>query len=95
MRVTVINNTYNVGCSGFKERYASSNKPIRVCHFHPTNRIAWDTFARDRNRLGEIVLPDSLVRLFLNYFGDKIQKFKYKGERGYDGDWRKPKLDSN
>jgi len=48
-RVTILNPTYNVGCSGFVKRYEASIKPIRVCHLHPTNRIAWETHRLDRN----------------------------------------------
>jgi hypothetical protein len=48
-RVTVLNPTYNVGCSGFVKRYKHAIKPIKVCHLHPTNRIAWETHCLDRN----------------------------------------------
>jgi hypothetical protein len=48
-RVTILNPTYNVGCSGFVKRYNNSIKPIKVCHLHPDNRIAWETHRLDRN----------------------------------------------
>jgi hypothetical protein len=48
-RVTILNPTYNVGCSGFAKRYNKSIKPVRVCHLHPNNRIAWETHRLDRN----------------------------------------------
>jgi len=48
-RITILNPTYNVGCSGFLKRYDRAIKPIKVCHLHPTNRIAWETHRLDRN----------------------------------------------
>ena len=48
-RIAILNNTFNVGCSGFVPRWERSIKPIKVCHLHPTNRIAWETHALDRN----------------------------------------------
>jgi hypothetical protein len=66
-RVTVLNSTFNLGCSGFVERYQRSLKPILVSHFHPTNRLAWDTHVNDRNGCGRSASPrlvDLLVRRF-------------------------------
>ena len=48
-RVTVLNPTYNVGCSGFKERLERSLKPVRASHFHPNNRLAWETHVLNRH----------------------------------------------
>lgn len=48
-RITTLNPTYNIGCSGFVERCKRSTKPICVCHFHPQNRIAVETHLLDRN----------------------------------------------
>lgn len=87
-KVTMLDQTYNLGCSSFVERYNRAEKPIKVCHFHPGNRLAWDTFVRDRNRLNIKVINNKLVDLFLDYFSSKIKSFRYQGERGYDGDWR-------
>jgi hypothetical protein len=67
-RVTVINSTYNVGCSGFAKRYERAIKPIRVSHFHPTNRIAWETHALDRNCLGYKSVSDRLEKLIRKFF---------------------------
>jgi len=53
-RVTVLNTTYNVGCSGFFPRIYKAEKPIKVCHLNPQNRIAWETHRLDRNGLAEI-----------------------------------------
>jgi len=67
-RVTVINNTFNVGCSGYVVRYKRSVLPLRVCHFHPDNRIAWETHALDRNNIGEIGITIRLERLIRKYY---------------------------
>jgi hypothetical protein len=76
-RVTTLNSTWNVGCSGFVKRYQNAEKPIKVVHFHPTNRIAWDTHVRDRNGLGEVSVSDRLKQLFVRQYGDRISRFKY------------------
>lgn len=86
--VTMLDQSYNLGCSSFVERYLRSDKPIKVCHFTPLNRLAWDTFVRDRNRINVRVINDRLIGLFITYFGDQIEKYTYHGERGYDGDWK-------
>jgi len=87
-RVTTLNNTYNVGCSGYAVRYERSEKPLKGVHFHPTNRIAWDTHARNRNGIStEAAISGDLRKLLKKYFGDVIGKFKYEDmdERGpYD-----------
>ena len=62
-RVTCLDSTYNVGCSGFAPRYTRSIKPIRVCHFHPNNRIAWELHALDTKELGERAITVRLERL--------------------------------
>lgn len=67
-RVTVLNNTFNVGCSGYVERYERSIKPIHVAHFHPYNRIAWETHCLDRNGLGVRGLVPRLERLIRKYY---------------------------
>ena len=70
---------FNLGCSGFKERYNRSDKPIKVVHFHPTNRIAWDTHTRNRNNIdSSAVIPTRLKDLFLRYWGDSIKQYTYE-----------------
>jgi hypothetical protein len=77
-RVTLLNNTFNVGCSGFVKRYEASIKPICVCHFHPYNRIAWETHTMDRNQIGDDKIPVSrrLERLIRKYYTDLPIKLK-------------------
>lgn len=67
-RVTVVNNTFNVGCSGYVKRYERGLKPLRVAHFHPDNRIAWETHALDRNEIGEIGITVRLERIIRKYW---------------------------
>jgi len=66
-RVTVLNTTFNLGCSGFVKRYERAIKPIHASHFHPTNRIAWESHALNRSGLGyRSVSPrlEALLRRF-------------------------------
>ncbi len=67
-RVTVVDNTYNVGCSGFVKRYNRSEKPVKVLHFNPMNKISWETHGLDRNRLGEIAVSERLENLLRKYY---------------------------
>jgi len=67
-RVSILNRTYNVGCSGFIPRFNNSLKPIHVCHFHPYNGIAWEMHALDREELGEIAVTIRLERLLRKYY---------------------------
>lgn len=67
-RVTNVDNTFNVGCSGYVKRWARSIKPIRVCHFHPYNRIAWETHGLDRNGIGRICVTDRLKKTLKKYY---------------------------
>lgn len=67
-RVTVVNNTFNVGCSGFGPRFERSIKPVRVCHFHPHRGQAWSTFVLDKHNLNEVVLTVRLERLLRKHY---------------------------
>lgn len=67
-RVTTINNTFNVGCSGYVKRWDRSIKPIHVCHFHPYNNIAWETHALDRNGLDVKGIEGRLESLLKRYY---------------------------
>jgi len=66
-RVSTLNYTYNVGCSGFIKRYNKSIKPIHVCHFHPTNKLAWETHALNRTGCG-ISISYRLEKLIRQYY---------------------------
>ncbi|WP_455388381.1 hypothetical protein [Petrachloros mirabilis] len=67
-RVTLLNSTYNVGCSNFAERYARSSKPVRVCHFHPDCRAHIRTHLLGQNDLHVCTTSDRLSRLLQRHF---------------------------
>ncbi len=47
-------------------------------HFHPTNRIAWDTHARNRCGIGaEATISKNLRSVLLAHFGDAISNYAY------------------
>lgn len=69
-RIAILNNTFNVGCSGFVPRYERSIKPIKVCHLHPTNRIAFETHVLDRNGQDMRSVSPRLEQLLRRYFKD-------------------------
>lgn len=83
-RVTVLNTTYNVGCSGFVPRYERATKPIKVCHFHPTNKIAWETHVLDRNGLDEGPVTLRLERLVRKYYPENAVELSDKGKKKAD-----------
>jgi len=80
-RVTILNSTFNVGCSGFVKRYQRATKPVLVCHMHPTNRIAWDTHVNDRNEIGERAVSPRLMELLVRRFHDGVPPRKLKRDR--------------
>ncbi|NDG53596.1 MAG: hypothetical protein EBY39_11330 [Flavobacteriia bacterium] len=68
-RVTILNSMYNVGCSGFLPRYIRSDEhPVKVCHFHPDNRIAWQTHVLDRNATGIKSVTPELEAMVRKYY---------------------------
>jgi len=77
-RISILNSTFNVGCSGFAPRYERSIKPIRVCHFHPNNSVAWEIFAHDRDGIGEIAVTIRLERLLRKYYPDLATELRDK-----------------
>lgn len=79
-RVTVVNRSFNVGCSGYVKRWMDSIKPLRVCHFHPYNKMAWETHALDRNGLDEKGITDRLESLLRAYYHDLATDLSPKGK---------------
>jgi len=67
-RTTVLNTTYNVGCSGFFPRAYMADKPIKVCHFNPLNRIAWETHRLSRDGMDMISVSKRLEIVLRKYF---------------------------
>jgi len=79
-RTTVINHTFNVGCSGYAVRYDKALKPIHVCHLHPTNFIAWETHVLDRSGMGTTLTP-RLEKLLRTYYPACATELSDKGKR--------------
>lgn len=67
-RTTVLNTTYNVGCSGFFPRAFMADKPIKVCHLNPLNRIAWETHRLNRDGMGVVSVSARLETMLRKYF---------------------------
>lgn len=83
-RVTVVNNTYNVGCSGFIERHLRSELPIKVAHFHPYNRIAWETHRLDRNGIGLKSVDFRLESILRSYYPKLAFVLAQEGRRAQE-----------
>lgn len=75
-RIAILNYSYNVGCSGFIPRFEKSLKPIRVCHFHPPNNVAWEIHALDRTGIGQIPITIRLERLLRKYYPNLATKLR-------------------
>lgn len=67
-RTTILNNTFNVGCSGFVTRATRAEQPIKVVHLNPYNRIAWETHRLDRNGTGIVSVSPRLEKILRQYF---------------------------
>jgi hypothetical protein len=67
-RITIVDQTFNVGCSGFWKRYYRASKPIHVFHFHPEMKgtRARVTMAIDEN--GQQVMDDRTKAVFARYW---------------------------
>lgn len=88
--VTILNSTFNVGCSGYVERFQSAIKPILVSHLHPTNRIAWQTHRLDRDGRGYVSVSKGLELVLRRHYdladeldeeGRKAQKRKIEAQK--------------
>lgn len=80
-RTTVVNSTFNVGCSAMAVRFDRAEKPIKVAHFHPCNRLGWDSHVRGRYGPEYVTVPDRLASLFMDHFRHKIETYKYEDDR--------------
>ncbi len=68
-RVTRIDNSYNVGATGFEKRYRQSQKPIKAIHMHPHRGTDHNRNMAGMNRLGvRTVGNGSLLNVFSKYF---------------------------
>ena len=90
-RVTTLDHSFNVGCSGFVPRYQKSIKPIRVCHFHPLNRIAWETHTLDRNGIDEIPVTKRLERAIRRFWPTLATSLQRDGKEKAEANRKKRK----
>lgn len=67
-RVTVLDSTFNVGCSAYAIRHGRSAKPILVSHFHPKSRPSWRTHIHGDRKLRETSVSPRLYELLLRRF---------------------------
>ena len=63
IHVNVLNTSYNLGMTGFRYRYQSADKPIKVVHFHPDDERQWNTMVEGKNELGVIVVNKRLLKI--------------------------------
>ena len=67
-RVTVLNSTYNVGCSAYGVRYERSEKPILVSHFNPAGKSGWRTHVLGDSRGLKSSVSPRLLELLVRRF---------------------------
>jgi hypothetical protein len=71
-RVTVLNSTYNVGCSAYAVRHGRSEKPILVSHFNPKGKTSWNTHIFGDRRLPETSVSPRLFTLLVRHFHNGV-----------------------
>jgi len=83
-RVTILNSKWNVGCSGFIPRYERADEyPVKVCHFHPDNRIAWQTHRLDRNARGIVSVSPELEWVVRQHYPNLQTELDKEGQGRY------------
>jgi hypothetical protein len=80
-RITILNYTYNVGCSGYIKRLLYSEQPVKVLHFHPTNRIAVQTHVLDRNGMGIKTINKDLEKILRRYWPSMQKELDEDGKK--------------
>jgi len=65
-RYKALNITYNFGMRRVEYNYSISEKPIRVVHFHPSNRYVptLDIFMYGKNEMNTPILNERLIKIF-------------------------------
>jgi len=72
--ISILNNTYNVGCSGYVPRMEKAVKPIKVAHFNPCNKVAWQIHRHDRDGAGFVSVSDRLEGILKQYYELKFKQ---------------------
>jgi hypothetical protein len=50
--------------TGFRYRYNSAQKPIKVVHFHPNNKKQWECMVEGINDVNAKIVNKRLVKIF-------------------------------
>lgn len=80
-RVTILNTTWNCGCSGFYPRFLRANKPIKCVHLNINNRLAWETHTLSRDGMGVRSVSKQLEHILRKYFPNLATKLSPEGEK--------------
>jgi len=78
-RITALNQTYNVGATGFEKRYIICDKPVKVVHMHPTRTMDCNRNIGGMNRIGARLIGEDVLDLFKSYFADKENNLNFIG----------------
>ena len=70
-RISKINSEYNVGCSGFSDRYGIANKPVKVIAFKPNVKRDLEIFVNGNNDFNVKLADDRLMNLFKSHSIDE------------------------
>jgi hypothetical protein len=62
-RVSVLNTSYNMGMTGFNDRYQNAEKPIKVAHFHPNNPKQYSYMVEGKNDLNVKIVNERLLNI--------------------------------
>ena len=63
-RVSTLDTSYNMGMTGFNDRYKNAVKPLKVAHFHPNDEKQWNYMVEGENELGVKVVNKRLLKIF-------------------------------
>ena len=63
-RVSTLDTSYNLGMTGFRYRYNSAQKPIKVVHFHPNNKKQWECMVEGVNDVNVKIVNKRLIKIF-------------------------------
>jgi len=80
-RVTILNTSWNCGCSGFYPRFLRAEKPIRCVHLNINNRLAWETHALSRDGMGVRSVSKQLEHILRKYFPNLATELSLEGEK--------------
>ena len=79
-RVTRLDQTYNVGATGFEKRYSICDKPVQVVHMHPHRVMDCNRNIAGMNRIGASLIPTRLLNIFKTYFESRYPYLNEVGE---------------